>query len=167
LNVEEIVLAPEETVVSDAKMLLPEGRNVLIGEETYHVAQFKFGKTLMEMAYLAKLAKNSDAASLLEELGGPNPNIAVALLHWLPDFMVNGRPILMEAMGLALVSDKRLAEMDEAGEDPIVEIKKMTRVIAEHADSEKAMEIMALIIDGMGLDTIRKNFPALLRLLRS
>jgi hypothetical protein len=155
-----------DTTVTDDKVLLPEGRNVVIGEETYHVPQFKFGKTLMELGYLSQLAKKSDAAGLLEELGEKGANIAVALLHWLPEFMVNGRTVLMDAMGLALVPDKRLAEMDENGEDPTVEIKKYSRIISEYADSEKAMEIMALIIDGMGLDAIRKNFPSLLRLMR-
>lgn len=162
----ETKVVAEAVEVSDAKVLIPEGRNVKVGNEIHHVPEFKFGKTLMEMGYLAQLAKKSDAASLLEEIGNGG-NTTVALLHWLPDFMVSSRTVLMDAMALALVPDKRLAEMDEAGEDPTVEIKKYSRIISEHADSETAMQIMALIIDGMGLDAIRKNFPALLRLLRN
>lgn len=151
----------EENEIKDTAVILPSETTVVLGEETINVAQFKLGKSLRIMENLAELLEGGELVAVIKAAqDGPDALWGV-VSDRLPSLIRTARPLVFRTLALALISNKRLAEIDENEESYEAELRKWTRVLKEEADTEKALQLMMLAIDGIGFDAIRKNFPKL------
>lgn len=157
-----------ETPVSDNVVLFPQGKYVELevdgAKQMHYVPQFKLGKTLRMLSVLSEFGERTDLASLFK--GADEKTFGARLFERLPDMITAGRPLLMKALALAIMPDKRVKEVDLNGEDFDAALNPYLSLVYD-ADVEKATEILGLAIDGMGIDQIRKNLPTLLKKLGS
>lgn len=146
---------------------MPAQNSVQLGETTYLVPQFRLGKTLRMMELISDLLEKVDLSSIFGAASQGQASLLVELSDKLPALVRSARPILLKMMALALIPDRRLAEIDEQDESYQEELNSIVRVLKVEADMEKTFEILVLAVDGMGIDAIRKNFPKVLQRLRN
>lgn len=150
--------------VKDVDILMPGELSVTLAGETHVVGPFKLGKSLRMMEYLSELLEGGDLAQVLKAgASGDQAEIWMELSRRLPSLFRTARPLVFKVLALTLIPNKRLAEIDEDDESYEVEIKKWVGILKEEADTEKALELMVMAIDGIGINAIRKNFPKLLQ----
>jgi hypothetical protein len=170
-NMGEIVEFPSESVasesVSDTKVAFPKAHSVKIGEVDYPVPTFKLGKSMLMLEALSELVEQGEITSFFHAAAKGQESFLEELIERLPVLFKRCRPLLYRMMALTLIPDTKMMEIDANGEDIELEIARVMQVLKYEADIEKAMEIIPIAVDGMGLDTIRKNFPMLLKKLGS
>ncbi len=161
-DVKEILEDDVETAPSDTATIFPKGGRVVIEDQVYPVRQFTFGKTLRMLALLSDLADRTDVSSLLQVASKGENSFLAALLAKLPDLLSEGRMPLLRVLALTIMPDALLKKLDLEGGDFDTELKAYVGVVYD-ADMDKVSEILSLGIESMGIDSIRKNFPMLLK----
>lgn len=154
----------EDTEVKDVAVLMPKELVVELGGESHVVGPFKLGKSLRMMEYLPELLEGGDLAAVLRAgADGDTSQVWMELSERLPSLFRTARPLLFKILALTLIPNKRLSEIDENDESYEAEIAKWVTILKEEADTEKALDLLVMAIDGIGFDAIRKNFPRLLQ----
>jgi hypothetical protein len=169
---QETPILDETPETPDLQVILPPEHSVLIGETLYFVPTFRLGKSFRMMEYLSEAFEQTDLLGLLLAAGQlSDPNNRTPFFQELssrfPLLLRTARPIIYKALALTIIPDKRLAEIDENDASYEAEIAQTVRMLKAEADLDKALEILILAIDGMGVDQLRKNFQRLLRKLGS
>lgn len=154
----------EEVQVKDIDIAMPKEMAITLGGQDITVASFKLGKSLRMMEYLGQLFEGGDLAAVFKAGTQGQEAVWTELSRRLPSLLRTARPLVLKVLALTLIPNKRLAEIDDNEESYEAEINHWVSVLKSEdgADIETAMNLMVLAIDGIGFDSIRKNFPKLL-----
>lgn len=152
---------------SDNLIIFPAEQKVTIGDKEFTVQKFKLGKALRMLDYLSEGFEISDLASVAAAAEKGQLKLITELADRFPSISKMFRKVLPKIFALTLISDKRLAEIDENDESYEDEIKKMVSFLNENMPTEMAIEMLCLAIQGLGLGELRKNFPKLREIVTS
>jgi len=160
----------EKVVPQGTDTLVKKTANVIVGEQTYQIATFKFGKMVRALALVAEVAAAAgieDATKKLMGNGEDGENITVAgilgqVVNVLPKLLKDGVPGLYKLIGLVLTPNKELYKMetdDDADVDKALFIKG--RDVAWEAEPQEVMNILSMGVQQIGVETILGNLTPL------
>lgn len=165
----------DETTLQGTETLVKKNISVAVGEETYQIATFKFGKMVRALALVADVAAAAgieDATKKLMGANGDGENLTVAgivaqVVTVLPKLLHSGVPALYKLIGLIVTPNKELYRM-ETDEDSDVDkvLLDKGRELAWNAETQEILDILSAGIAQIGVETILGNLtPLVSRLL--
>jgi hypothetical protein len=159
--------------------LVPAVVRVTIGSEAegtieqFVIATFCLSKTIRTFSLMTELSQavglsgaigavtGSDASAE----GGVLPGLLSKALAVLPSALAEGQPVLYQLLGLLVTSNAKLRRMDEDGEDIDTILTKLGRNIAYNGTNDQVVELLIKSFQALGVDSIVKNLPGLMRLI--
>lgn len=155
--------------------LVPTNRQVRIDDREYDIAPFKLAKTMVAFRLLTQLAEASgvgeaalaantarDELAEAVENGQPATGFLTKLLTVLPKAFANGTPELYKLLGLIVTHASELMEWEDAEKDIDRELFAKGRKLAYSGSNDEVMELVAVGVGQIGIETIVGKFPMLL-----
>lgn len=161
--------------------LVPQAVKVTVGSsenaETFTIATFCLSKTIRTFALLTELAQAAgisdvvaaanDSAAAGEFQSAVAPAFVTRALAILPKALANGTPALYRLLGLLVTPNAKLRKMDEEGDDIDGYLLGKGRDLAYEGSNDQIVSLVLKSVQVMGLETITKNLPGLMSLLRA
>lgn len=163
--------------------LIKQTATVLVGEQTYTIATFKFAKTMKALALVAELAEAAGLGEAAKRLMGDGPppsdgetvegdylsigGLVTQLITVLPKLLRDGSPVAYRYLGLIVTSNADLRAIEEnESSDLDRELLSKGRGLAYEGETAEIATLISKALPLMGIETVVQSIAPLLTALR-
>lgn len=143
-------------------VLTPSAAVVTIGSTNYEVGKFCLAKSMKMLSLLTDISEQAGISAVIAV--AQSHGLITALADALPRIMGGLEPRLFQLLALILLPNKRLFEIVDRDQSVDEALKADAKALMqnEDLDIDKALEIIQVGYERIGLEALQRNFKSLL-----